>query len=109
MMCLCTRCGEELTAPKFYNGHPYGYSCYERVAGAKPRDKRKFVKADTVEIPAANTFELKLVVNGERYPITAYRDTNGKCHSSRAVFGDNGEVYLITHDRKGKPMWASFV
>ena len=107
-MCLCNRCGEQLTAPKFHNGYPYGYSCYEIVAGEKPRDKRKFAKADPAEIPSSVRFNLKLIVNGKRYSIAVYRDTQGKLQTfGRAIFCDNGDVYLVTHDQKGKALYKN--
>ena len=41
MTCFCQRCGEELTAPYFHKGQPYGYSCYEKIAGAKAKKSKE--------------------------------------------------------------------
>lgn len=108
-MCRCTRCGEELTAPKFHNGYPYGYSCYEIVAGKKSKDKRQFVIAELIEpLPSSNYFPLTVSYNGKRYNLgTVLRDTEGKLHSPLAEFGSNGFIYMVTHDRKGKALWKS--
>ena len=38
----CTCCGADITAPKFWKGKPYGFSCYAVVSG-----EGKYKKGDT--------------------------------------------------------------
>jgi len=110
MAICCTRCGEELTAPKFHDGRPYGFSCYEVITGGKKsKDKRRFVKVDPVDpIPETGYFSLRVSYQGKVYQIGGVlRDANGGLHSQLAEFGRDGEIYLVTHDRKGSPIWKS--
>lgn len=109
MSIFCSCCGEEVTAPKFNNDLPYGYSCYEKLFGKKPTDKRKFVEVKLVgEFPTEiNYFPISVEYNGKRYRIQGViRDTEGKLHSQLAVFGENS-IYMVTHDKKGKAIWSS--
>ena len=109
MSIFCSLCGEELTAPKFHNGKPYGYSCFAKITGKKSRDKRQFVSASIAgDIPSTGSFPLTLEYNGKRYRIgCVLRDANGKLHSQLAEFGSDGSVYMVTHDRAGKPIWKN--
>lgn len=68
MYILCARCGEELTAPKFFNGKPYGYSCYAVVAGkSAKKDKSQYVKVELVEsFPDTQRFELIVSYKGKK-------------------------------------------
>lgn len=43
----CECCGSDITAPQFYNGKMYGYTCITKVA---PRQKRNSAK-DLIVIP----------------------------------------------------------
>lgn len=45
----CASCGEELTAPKFYEGKPYGYSCIKKVCPSKAKDLESYVSIGTLE------------------------------------------------------------
>lgn len=109
MSCFCTRCGEELTAPKFHDGKPYGFSCYEVVTGKKSKDKRKFVQVEPVEpLPEAKAFPLRVKHLGKVFYLGGtFRDTENKLHNSLAEFTDTGSVFMVTHDRKGSPIWKS--
>ena len=109
MAIFCTRCGEELTAPKFHNGKPYGYSCYAVITGKKSQDKRQFVEVDLLApLPELNYFPLVVRYQGKRYNLGGtFRDVAGKPHNSLAEFGADGQVYMVTHDRKGKCIWES--
>lgn len=110
MAICCTRCGEELTAPKFHNGRPYGFSCYEVISGKKSKDKRKFVHVELLEpLPEMKAFPLKVIYQGKVFHLgSTFRDlVENKPHNSLAEFGDDGSVFMVTHDRKGVPIWRS--
>lgn len=109
MTTYCQRCGEELTAPKFHNGKPYGFSCYEVITGEKPRDKRKFVEAEIFEQLPEKHGSIRLKVSGKIYRLGGcFKDTSGKFHSTLAEFNENNtKAWLVTHDRKGNPIWGS--
>lgn len=50
-MFSCSCCGSDVTAPKFYKGAVYGYSCFARITGEKVRkDKAVWVKAKRVTL-----------------------------------------------------------
>lgn len=111
MSILCTRCGEELTALKFHNGKPYGYSCHEIIAGKKFNDKRQFVKIDEViggTIEGISYFPLTVRYNNRNYYLGAtYKDSNGKFHNQLAEFSDDGSIYMVTHNKKVQPIWKN--
>lgn len=46
----CTCCGAEITAPQFFNGKPYGWTCIKKVNPAAKQVKLKFVAVEKVEI-----------------------------------------------------------
>lgn len=108
MACFCTRCGEELTSPKFHNGRPYGFVCYEKVAGKKSSDKRQFVQVELVsELPAIRG-PVKVSYNNRTYNLgLCLRDTEGRLHSNLAEFGVDGDIFMVTHDRNGNQIWKN--
>ena len=109
-MCRCTRCGEELTTPKYHNGYPYGYSCYEIVAGVKSKDKRKYVQVELLApLPDSPRFELIVQYQGKKYNLgIAYRSVDtGKPHNPLCFFASDNNIYMVTHDAKGKAIWKS--
>jgi len=54
----CACCGSEITAPQWYKGKPYGWTCITKVSG----QKRKKSKAEYIPV-SLDTFEGKVVVS----------------------------------------------
>lgn len=50
----CTCCNAELTAPQFYNGLPYGYTCITKVSKQK-RTKVAYVPVEYAVLQGAGT------------------------------------------------------
>ncbi len=57
-ICKCSLCGEELTAPQFYKGAAYGWTCIKKVnpSARKPRVKPRYVVADSFEQKEGKVF-----------------------------------------------------
>ena len=45
--CVCARCGEPLTAPQFYNGNPYGWSCIQIVDPSAKKSKVRWTISES--------------------------------------------------------------
>jgi len=62
MLCKCSLCGEELTAPQVYNGLMYGYTCVKRINPnyKKPKNPQFFVLADPFEVEELNQYQTKV-------------------------------------------------
>jgi hypothetical protein len=62
MLCKCSLCGEELTAPQVYNGLMYGYTCVKRINPnyKKPKNPQFFVLADSFEVEELNQYQTKV-------------------------------------------------
>ena len=62
MLCKCSLCGEELTAPQVYNGLMYGYTCVKKINPnyKKPKNPQFFVLADSFEVEELNQYQTKV-------------------------------------------------
>ena len=46
--CYCTLCGEQLTAPQFFEGNAYGWSCIKKVNPSAK--KQKYIQISVLKI-----------------------------------------------------------
>ena len=72
LTCFC--CGADITAPQFFKGRAYGWTCITKVSDQKrTRSKDVWIKADTMttEVIDAKTIKIIATVNGVRYTDTA--------------------------------------
>ncbi len=77
MTCHC--CGAAITAPQFYNGKAYGWSCVLKQAPSYKRTRNVgfWVKADTVTFTkddSSNRFKVTATLNGTAFTEFAYVD-----------------------------------
>jgi hypothetical protein len=93
----CHRCGEAITAPYFYNGRPYGWTCIKLVNPTAKKDK----SANRWIVPQSHNFDrLKkkqqiIIVHGGRTYVVTIRFGNG-LHYTRdknVMVGEDG-IYI---------------
>ena len=83
MLCKCARCGEDLTAPHFFKGKPYGWTCIKIVnpTARKPKVKDIWVKSESVYtiLECSNHTKRKVIAtyDGRKYVDWHYVDLNG--------------------------------
>ena len=63
MLCKCSLCGEELTAPQVYNGFMYGYTCVKKINPnyKKPKTPQFFALADSFQVEELNQYQTKVI------------------------------------------------
>lgn len=98
-MIRCHRCGEELTAPYFHEGRPYGYSCIKIVNPSTKRKKEKqhWVRAESnnLDISINKQFVIS-VFNGRKYKALVLINSSNKHVSldGYCKIGAEGETYI---------------
>lgn len=50
MLFNCTCCAAELTAPYFFNGGVYGYTCIKKVNPAAKKNKKQCVEVEVIKV-----------------------------------------------------------
>lgn len=84
-MIRCTCCNTELTAPQFYNGHPYGMTCIKRIDPAQKVVKTVYVATEAFKVVSGegtNRMVIHARYNGKTKAITVYVGTNGQWSNS---------------------------
>jgi hypothetical protein len=116
----CTCCGADITAPQFFQGKPYGWTCIKKVNPAAKQSKVKFVAVELVkfvskltkeEITAAVLADGKfpygtngvVLVNGKKvaFPATA---TNTFVQNGN-VFVSEKEYAILDDQTSDVPAW----
>lgn len=81
-MIRCTCCQAELTAPQFYNGNPYGYTCIKKVDPSYKRTKTVYLAMEAFKLisdPATSTRHIVNVKhNGKWQQIVCYGDIQSR-------------------------------
>lgn len=81
-MCIhCNRCGEEITAPYWHDGKPYGWSCIRIVnpKAKKNKDKQHWVIADSSDLmPNAGKQFATAIYLGKKYTFFALPNSDTK-------------------------------
>lgn len=93
-MIRCTCCNTELTAPQFYNGHPYGMTCIKRIDPAQKVVKTVYVATESFKITSGegtSRMVIRTSYKGKTKAITVYVGTNGQW--SNALLQD-GVLYV---------------
>ncbi len=82
---VCCCCGAVLTAPQFYKGRAYGWSCITKVSSQKrSRDSGLWIKADHVEFQQEEGFAYGTI-------IATVGDTKFSGRAMIANYGQDGE------------------
>lgn len=100
MQCQC--CGAEITAPQFYNGKAYGWSCILKVAPKYNRSKvHTYVQAEAIE--DLSPLARRALINGKWY-----RETRSTEQMPYRQISDNGiiQVTAWTDTRTGRALVA---
>ena len=88
----CTCCQAELTAPQFYNGNPYGYTCIKKVDPSYKRTKTVYVACDSFKvIQAGQRNVVSIQVGSTKKTIVVYGDIEGQTTSS---YMQNGILFV---------------
>lgn len=94
----CACCNSELTAPQFYNGLPYGWSCIKKIVPNTKQNKRKFVAVDNFKVITGNTGQRKVIrleKDGKVYKHVFYcRSAEASCLDSAGSFYQNGTLFV---------------
>jgi len=99
MNIVCHRCGEELTAPHFHNGKPYGWTCIKLVNPSAKKDK----SANRWIIPQSNNLDRTkgkqsvTIIHGVcKYVVSIRFDTRTNTYWTldRNVIIDDSKVYI---------------
>lgn len=96
----CTCCQAELTAPQFYNGHPYGWTCIKKVDPQFKRTKTVYVACEAYkQVSDENTTRLVVNVkyNGKWTQVVAY-GANSVEQRTTTTFMQDG-VLFVAEDR----------
>lgn len=80
----CTCCGSDITAPQFYQGKAYGYTCIKKVAPEfkRSRNTGTWIKPDSFEV----------IIEDNRYK-TIFKV--GKWTCKMVSYNENGDNNLI--------------
>jgi hypothetical protein len=74
-MIRCTCCQAELTAPQFYNGHPYGMTCIKKIDPAQKITKTVYVQVEAfkvVSLPGSTRHVVNVKYNGKWVQVVCY-------------------------------------
>lgn len=91
-MIRCTCCQTELTAPQFYNGHPYGSTCIKRVDPSQKVSKVVYVACEEWKILSEGQRSVvKVKVGGKWSQVVAYGDIHGR---TTTTYMQDGVMYI---------------
>ena len=97
-MCIhCARCGEEITAPYFYKGRPYGWTCITFVNPSAKKEKN----ANRWIVPQSHNFDplkgkqqVTIVHDGCKY-VVSIRFSNGTHYTlDRNIMAGQDGIYI---------------
>lgn len=107
--CFC--CGSEVTAPQFYKGKVYGWTCIKKVdpSAKRSKDNGLWVKFDSVEMTQPDLERCRFVpvvtVNGKRFTLDAiYSDDLNRC---RDLAVDSKLFKIADHAHGAKPLYKA--
>ena len=96
-MIRCTCCQAEITAPQFYNGNPYGYTCIKKVDPAYKRTKTVYVAVEAykvvsdADINISTRHAVNVKVGGKWKQVVAYGIFSGK---TTCTYFQNDVLYV---------------
>lgn len=91
-MIRCTCCQAELTAPQFYNGNPYGFTCIKKVDPTQKRNKTIYVACDSFKvIQAGQRNVVNITVGGKVKQVVCYGDIQSR---TTATYMQDGVLFI---------------
>lgn len=76
-MVRCTCCQAELSAPQFFNGNPYGYTCVKKVDPSQKKSKTVYVQCEAFKvIQEGQRCVVNVKLAGKWQQIVVYGDIN---------------------------------
>lgn len=96
----CTCCQAELTAPQFFEGKPYGYTCISKVSGQK-KTKIPYIACDSFTCDTMGyRHTVKCVIEGKKHTfITLGGDINTQ---TTRTYMQNGVLFVSKPTLEGK-------
>lgn len=115
--CNCTKCGEPLTAPYFFEGQPYGWTCIKTVnPTAKKKNSKEFwIEADehnfNSEVLTKQVVIVYYTFNGKRIKggDLVLFDTTTNTHnilSPYYMLGAGGKIFVNIYEHIKKQQLA---
>lgn len=108
---ICSCCGSEVTAPYFFNGGVYGYTCIKKVNPTAKKVKDSGLWATyqdlIIEQPEANRerFAVSVIANGKKFFIGYGYSSDGKGVKGLAIASKLFQV--AESDNGSKPLYKS--
>jgi hypothetical protein len=103
--CTCTKCGETLTAPYFFKGQPYGWTCIKTVnpTAKKKNSKEHWIEANGHDYNPAEGKQLvtvRFTFNDKSYKRTmmVFPNNDGGHWGFDKVEIDGDKVYVNIYD-----------
>lgn len=91
-MIRCTCCQTELTAPQFYNGNPYGYTCIKKVDPAQKKSKIVYKACEAFKVlQSGQRNVVNVKIDGKWIQIVCYGDINAQ---TTTTFMQDGILYI---------------
>jgi hypothetical protein len=104
-MCInCARCGEQLTAPYWHDGKPYGYSCIKIVSPSvkkkKHREYWQLAESHNYNSQLTNKQHVIAVISGKKYRFLVLHDIDKQVNVSidthYSIIGHDNNIYINT-------------
>ena len=96
-MIRCTCCQAEITAPQFFNGNPYGYTCIKKVSDQK-RFKLEYKPCDSFKIigdlSVSTRVEVVYEISGKKHRHAFYMDQETGTFNPFHAYVQDGILYL---------------
>lgn len=103
---ICACCGADITAPQFYKGKAYGYTCITKVSPQKRvKDPGLWIKPDSVTITMEEgkaTGKAVCIFRGIKFVTSIYQSNEGE-HWGPCFKG--GLLLLAKYKNGTKPAW----
>lgn len=105
----CACCGADITAPQFYRGKAYGYTCIKKIdpTAKQVKDNGLWIKADSVEF--IDDIYVTITVQGLKFKmIYGVNGLGDRCVVGGSAFlGEVPMVKLAMFKNGNKPLYKS--
>jgi hypothetical protein len=105
MECKCSRCGEIITSPYFFQGAPFGWTCI-KIVNPLAKKKKQGIKEHWIRVDSSDFIQeykkqyVTAYWNGRKFKFWLFpsKTMDGKeflsAHVSHIELANNGEVYI---------------
>lgn len=99
----CACCSSDVTAPYFFEGKVYGYTCIKKVAPAAKRTKAVYDLADDVRKHQTRHNMAIVTLNGKKRAVRAM--FSGEVIKSPYLMQTNQGIFVMVKDAKGNEVF----